>query len=322
MVRRSIFCLVVSCLTISFFLLSSAQQNETQAQRQEVSQGTLQISWVDPEEVSVRLTGPGGYAGEAQVTGGHVFTGLASGVYELTANKEGYQSLSREVRVRAGETASTTLTLQQQEGRPQAAQTGTLQLTWIDPGEVTVQISGPEGYSSEAEVTGGHVLTGLVPGSYTLTAVKEGYRSATQTVQVRAGATASTSLTLARGEAPQEQPQNEAEQVQPASQEDAQLREVSLEALMEQGEQLYSQAGCSSCHGGDGGGNQGPALAGNEQLQAADYVAGMILHGRGGMPGFGGRLSDEEIASVGTYIRNSWENDFGPLSPEEVQAQR
>ena len=317
MIRRSIFCLV-----ISLFLLSSAHQNEPQAQRQEVSQGTLQISWVDPEEVSVRLTGPGGYADEAQVTGGHVFTGLASGVYQLTASKEGYQSLSREVRVRAGETASTTLTLQQQAGQPQAAQTGTLQLTWIDPGEVTVQVSGPEGYSSEAEVTGGHVFTGLPAGSYTLSAAKEGYESATQTVAVSAGATASTSLTLTRGEAPQEQPQDEAEQAQPAAQEGEQPQEVSFETLMEQGEQLYSQAGCSSCHGGDGGGNQGPALAGNEQLQEADYVAGIILHGRGGMPGFGGRLSDAEIASVGTYIRNSWENDFGPLSPQEVQGQR
>jgi mono/diheme cytochrome c family protein len=317
MVRRSIFCLV-----ISLFLLSSAQQNETRAQRQEVSQGTLQISWVDPEEVSVRFTGPGGYADEAQVTGGHVFTGLASGVYQLTASKEGYQSLSREVRVRAGETASTTLVLQQQAGQPQAAQTGTLQLTWVDPGEVTVQVSGPEGYSSEAEVTGGHIFTGLPAGSYTLSAAKEGYESATQTVQVSAGATASTSLTLARGEAPQGQPQDEAEQAQPAAQEGAQPQEVSFETLMEQGEQLYSQAGCSSCHGGDGGGNQGPALAGNEQLQETDYVAGIILHGRGGMPGFGGRLSDAEIASVGTYIRNSWENDFGPLSPQEVQGQR
>lgn len=319
MAHRSIFCLV----GILLFFSGGAQENG-QNQEQGAREGTLQISWVDPQEVTVQLRGPGGYASETQVTGGQVFTGLAAGTYELTASKEGYRNLSQKIGVTAGETASTSFTLEPQTGRQQqTGQGGTLQVIWVDPGDVNVQVSGPGGYASESRVTGGQVFTGLAAGTYELTASKEGYRNASRAVEVKAGETVSTSLTLEqrgpqtgaaqRGEGEARAQEQEAEQ--PA-------RQVSLETLMAQGEGLYSQAGCSSCHGGDGGGNQGPALAGNEELQEANYVAGIILHGRGGMPGFGGRLSDEEVASVGTYIRNSWENDFGPLAPQEVRQQR
>lgn len=40
--------------------------------------------------------------------------------------------------------------------------------------------------------------------------------------------------------------------------------------------------------------------------------------GRGIMPAFKDRLSDEEIAAVATYIRTSWGNDFGPVSSTRV----
>lgn len=320
MVRRSIFCLVVALL----FFNGGAQEDE-QGQGQDTQQGTLQISWVDPEEVTVQLSGPEGYSSETQVTGGQVFTGLAAGTYELTASKEGYQAVSQKIDVAAGGTASTSLTLKQQPGQlQQAVQEGTLQVVWVDPGDVTMQVDGPGGYSSETQVTGGHVFTGLAAGTYELTASKEGYQNASQAVEVKAGETVSTLLTLKqqKGQQPGVEQQDQVEAQAQEQEPEQQAQQLSLETLMAQGEQLYSQAGCSSCHGGDGGGNQGPAFAGNEQLQETEYVAGMILHGRGGMPGFGGRLADEEIASVATYIRNSWENDFGLLSPQEVQGQR
>ena len=57
-------------------------------------------------------------------------------------------------------------------------------------------------------------------------------------------------------------------------------------------------------------------------LAADDYVVGRILFGGGIMPPFGGELSDVEIASVGTYIRNNWGNQFGAISPEKVAAAR
>lgn len=216
----------------------------------------------------------------------------------------------------------------QQNQQQGAQQQGALQISWVDPGNVTVSVSGPDGYSSEAQVTGGHVFAELAPGTYEVTASKEGYQSANQQVEVEAGEIASVSLTLQQQEGQQgeqqrneqdDQAQQESEQEQEGSQ---QAQEVSFETLMTQGEQLYGQAGCSSCHGGEGGGGQGPRLAGNEKLQETAYVARTIIHGRGGMPGFGARLSNEELASVATYIRNSWGNDFGPVSLEEVQGQR
>lgn len=57
-------------------------------------------------------------------------------------------------------------------------------------------------------------------------------------------------------------------------------------------------------------------------LAVDDFVVGRILFGGGIMPPFGGRLSDAEIASVGTYIRNSWGNEFGPITPEKVAQAR
>jgi len=40
------------------------------------------------------------------------------------------------------------------------------------------------------------------------------------------------------------------------------------------------------------------------------------------MPAFGGQFDDQQVAAIVTYIRNSWGNDFGPVSPDEVAAKR
>jgi mono/diheme cytochrome c family protein len=312
---------VVYLAVLSLFLTSSAQ-TEDQNQAQRSMMGVLQVSWVDPEEVTVRISGPGGYTSETAITGGQVFGDLEPGIYELAASKEGFQTLTQEIEISAGETASTELILQEgQQDQEQAGQ-GVLQVTWVDPEDVTIQVSGPDGYSTEAQVTGGQVFAELSPGTYEIAVSKEGFQSLSQDIEVRAGETVSTSFVLQQREdqqAAEQQPQQAVDE-EPAT--DQPTQQVSFESLMTQGSQLYGQAGCSSCHGGEGGGSQGPRLSGNERLQEAAYVADIVIHGRGGMPGFGGRLSDEDIASLGTFIRNSWENDFGPLSPEEVQQRR
>jgi len=86
------------------------------------------------------------------------------------------------------------------------------------------------------------------------------------------------------------------------------------------GKALYEK-NCASCHQIDGSGMPPtfPALAGNEKLADTNYVIDIVLHGKPGtaMPPFG-QLSDEEIAAILTYIRTSWGNDYGPVSPEEV----
>lgn len=84
------------------------------------------------------------------------------------------------------------------------------------------------------------------------------------------------------------------------------------------GAEVYARAHCATCHGGLGYGGAGPRFRGDKLLSADTYVVGQILLGRGIMPSFADTLSDDEIAAVATYIRTSWGNDFGPVSPNRV----
>lgn len=93
-------------------------------------------------------------------------------------------------------------------------------------------------------------------------------------------------------------------------------------ALMAQGSKLYSEH-CAACHGEHGEGKVGayPALAGNRGVTLA-YAGNTVkaIQNGGyapstqanpmpyGMPPFRHILSDEEIAAVATYIRQSWGN--------------
>lgn len=97
--------------------------------------------------------------------------------------------------------------------------------------------------------------------------------------------------------------------------------DADVEALMVAGEEVYSTV-CAACHGAEGEGAVGPAFAGNTDLEDAEFVATIIIHGQGGMPPFGDQLDDDEVAAVATYIRNSWDNEFGPVTPEEAEAAR
>ena len=67
---------------------------------------------------------------------------------------------------------------------------------------------------------------------------------------------------------------------------------------------LYGRS-CGGCHGGDGSGGIGPRLAGRVVAAYPDPQAqiAVVTDGRGGMPGFGGRLSEEEIAAIVDYTR-------------------
>ncbi len=82
---------------------------------------------------------------------------------------------------------------------------------------------------------------------------------------------------------------------------------------------------CTFCHGADGlGGDRGPALSGNPVLAYSPFTVDRILYGYGykKMPSFASRLSDEEIAAVATYVRNSWGNNHGAVKTEWVTAAR
>ena len=89
-----------------------------------------------------------------------------------------------------------------------------------------------------------------------------------------------------------------------------------------QGASVYKQSGCVVCHGGLGTGGFGPKLAGDPMLAISQFVVAQILVGRGQMPPFGDKLSDQQIAAVAQYIRSNWGNDFGPVTPDQVKDTR
>jgi len=96
--------------------------------------------------------------------------------------------------------------------------------------------------------------------------------------------------------------------------------------LMTKGEAV--SASCAACHGADGSGLPGvfPAIAGSAVATGSiDEHIKIVMFGKPGtaMAAFGGQLSDEEIAAVVTYQRNSFGNDTGDIVlPADVQAKR
>jgi len=103
----------------------------------------------------------------------------------------------------------------------------------------------------------------------------------------------------------------------------AQVDPQKMNQLMELGRQVFAR-NCAVCHGDQGQGGIGPAFAGNSALARNDMVIPMILDGfpDHGMPAWRNRLTDEEIAAVATFIRNSWGNAFGPIVEEQVAEAR
>lgn len=68
----------------------------------------------------------------------------------------------------------------------------------VRPDGASLRISGPRGYA--AEFTGDQLLTGIQPGTYTVTAEHEGHLAATYEVEVQARNTSTVSITLQEGE--------------------------------------------------------------------------------------------------------------------------
>lgn len=88
--------------------------------------------------------------------------------------------------------------------------------------------------------------------------------------------------------------------------------------LLSHGEQLYA-ANCAACHQVTGAGAEPafPALAGNGNLADLELIVGNVHLGRGAMRAFPD-FDDNDLAAVASYIRTSWGNDFGSVTPDEV----
>ncbi|MEZ4317316.1 MAG: cytochrome c [Myxococcota bacterium] len=109
--------------------------------------------------------------------------------------------------------------------------------------------------------------------------------------------------------------------------------------LMKKGEEVYlnSSLACKTCHQEDGKGQAGvfPPLVGQKD-HMGDCVkhAAIVIYGlqgelvvdgttyNGAMTPQGTMLNDVEIASVISYERQSWGNDYGFCSPDDVKKAR
>jgi heme/copper-type cytochrome/quinol oxidase subunit 2 len=68
------------------------------------------------------------------------------------------------------------------------------------------------------------------------------------------------------------------------------------------GEEVFSE-NCSICHGATGhGGNGGPDLTTMPKAKEQAGAEEQVTNGGGGMPPFGGTLSEEEISNVAAYV--------------------
>jgi mono/diheme cytochrome c family protein len=94
---------------------------------------------------------------------------------------------------------------------------------------------------------------------------------------------------------------------------------------------------CNACHGRDGRGSASlfPPLRGSEWITGNPEIpVRIVLHGVQGeirvrgnrylnhMVGLGHRLSDEEIATILTYVRISWGNQASAILPTDVERVR
>ena len=94
--------------------------------------------------------------------------------------------------------------------------------------------------------------------------------------------------------------------------------ELSVDELMARGEDVYN-ASCLACHGANGQGGLGNAIAGSAiAVGGLDSHLNVIVNGVAGtaMQAFGAQLSDVDVAAVTTYQRNAFGNNTGDVVQE------
>lgn len=108
------------------------------------------------------------------------------------------------------------------------------------------------------------------------------------------------------------------------------------QSVMKVGAQIYADE-CSGCHKPDGSGTAAlfPTLKGSPAVQQTDPTSLLRVVLRGAeaagtdkaptapsMPQFGWILTDDQVAAVVTYIRNTWGNSAPPVSAGDVHKAR
>jgi len=93
-------------------------------------------------------------------------------------------------------------------------------------------------------------------------------------------------------------------------------KQFTLAELVERGKGVYDRA-CAACHGANGEGGVGKAIA--KSPIATGAMAGhldIIVHGKPGtaMQAFGAQLNEVDLAAVTTYQRNAFGNNMGDMA--------
>jgi mono/diheme cytochrome c family protein len=110
---------------------------------------------------------------------------------------------------------------------------------------------------------------------------------------------------------------------------------AAIDPAMVSGAHIYADE-CAACHTNEGTGAADlfPALKASPVVQADNPVTlvHVVLHGAqsvgtttagaSAMPAFGGQMSDQQLADVLTYIRNSWGNAAPAVSADTVKRAR
>ena len=190
---------------------------------------------------------------------------------------------------------------------------GALRVSFF-PANTRLSVVGPDRFVhfvSEGERGATH-LSNLLPGNYTITATSEVFGPSV--VEVEVLPLRRTSVTLNLGPYAAE---NVAGNGRDARVWTAISDTLPQEAAVEEGGVHYRRS-CAMCHGAEGEGGIGPPLAGSATLENTEFVLNRILAGTSVMPSFANRLTPGQIASIATFERTSWGNDFGTVTADQV----
>ncbi|WP_426754846.1 carboxypeptidase regulatory-like domain-containing protein [Myxococcus sp. Y35] len=156
--------------------------------------GTVALSdGASPSGVRISVTETGATA-VTNAQGAFSITGVPTGTYALTAQKDGYATGQSSVTVRAGVETSVSMTLT----RAQGSVTGTALLEGAsNHAGITVTLAGT-GASTTTDAQGRFTLSNVSSGTHTVEARMSGYAVARQSIEVRANQSTTVSLSLTR----------------------------------------------------------------------------------------------------------------------------
>src|SRR5690606_37871610 len=182
--------ITVAAGTASTVNMNLTRDDENGGGYEDATVGALVVA-TNPSSAEVTVTGPDDF--EQTFEGAETLADLVPGTYEVSAQADGYDSMTDEVEVVAGLSSAVALNL---TAEGEDATLGNLVIS-ARPAGATIQLEGPDDYSET--VRGSETLIGLEPGQYTANASAAGYNSANDTVEVVAGVTSNMGLHLQPG---------------------------------------------------------------------------------------------------------------------------